>query len=52
MKPYLEKKSQKMAGGVAQEAGPEFKPQYCKKKKKKKERGKGKKGREGKEKKS
>jgi hypothetical protein len=29
------KKSQKSAGGVAQGEGPEFKPQYCKKKKKK-----------------
>jgi hypothetical protein len=27
------KKSQKTAGGVAQGVGPEFKPQYCKKKK-------------------
>jgi single-stranded DNA-specific DHH superfamily exonuclease len=27
--------SQKRAGGVAQGEGPEFKPQYCKKKKKK-----------------
>jgi hypothetical protein len=26
------------AGGVAQDESPEFKPQYCKKKKKKKER--------------
>jgi hypothetical protein len=26
----------KLAGGVAQGEGPEFKPQYCKKKKKKK----------------
>jgi hypothetical protein len=44
MRPYLEKKqtgqivhetlSQKRAGGVAQGAGPEFKPQYHKKKKK------------------
>jgi hypothetical protein len=31
-------KSQKRAGGVAQGMGPEFKPQYCQKKKKKKER--------------
>jgi hypothetical protein len=36
MKPYLEKNpSQKnRAGGVAQGEEPEFKPQYCKKKKK------------------
>jgi hypothetical protein len=33
-RPYLEKKqSQERAGGVAQGVGPEFKPQYCKKKK-------------------
>jgi hypothetical protein len=33
--PYLKKNlSQKSAGGVAQGKGPEFKPQYCKKKKK------------------
>jgi hypothetical protein len=31
--PYLEKNLHKRAGGVAQVAGPEFKPQYCKKKK-------------------
>jgi hypothetical protein len=32
---YLEKKtSQKRAGGVARGVGPEFKPQYCQKKKK------------------
>jgi hypothetical protein len=36
VRPYLEKNpSQKRAGGVAQGVGPEFKPQYCKKKKKK-----------------
>jgi hypothetical protein len=35
--------SQQRAGGVAWGAGPEFKPQYCKKKKKKKERKKEKK---------
>jgi hypothetical protein len=35
MRPYLEKTpSQKRAGGEAQGAGPEFKPQYHKKKKK------------------
>jgi hypothetical protein len=35
-RPYLEKKpSQKRAGGLAQGVGPEFKPQYCQKKKKK-----------------
>jgi hypothetical protein len=35
MRPYLEKTHHnKRAGGVAQEGGPEFKPQYCKKKKK------------------
>jgi hypothetical protein len=35
VKPYLEKPFTKnMAGGVAQGEGPEFKPQYCKKKKK------------------
>jgi hypothetical protein len=35
MRPYLKKKSlQKRAGGVAQGVDPEFKPQYCKKKKK------------------
>jgi hypothetical protein len=33
-RPYLEKKpSQKRAGGLAQGVGPEFKPQYCQKKK-------------------
>jgi hypothetical protein len=39
MRPYLskkKKKSQKWAGGLAQGVGPEFKPQYRKKKKKKK----------------
>jgi hypothetical protein len=30
--------TQKQAGGLAQDIGPEFKPQYAKKKKKKKER--------------
>jgi hypothetical protein len=36
MRPYFEKNlSQKRAGGVAQGMGPEFKPQYHKKKKKK-----------------
>jgi hypothetical protein len=35
MRPYLDKNpSQKRAGGVAQGVGPEFKPQYCKKRKK------------------
>jgi hypothetical protein len=35
VRPFLEKNpSQKRAGGVAQGVGPEFKPQYCKKKKK------------------
>jgi hypothetical protein len=29
------KTSQKKAGGMAQDVGPEFKPQYCKKKRKK-----------------
>jgi hypothetical protein len=35
MRPYLEKKAlhKKRAGGVAQGVGPEFKPQYCKRKK-------------------
>jgi hypothetical protein len=34
MRPYLEKyPSQNRAGGVAQGGGPEFKPQYRKKKK-------------------
>jgi hypothetical protein len=34
MRPYLEKSpSEKRAGGVAQGVGPEFKFQYCKKKK-------------------
>jgi hypothetical protein len=38
MRPYLEKNpSQKRAGGVAQGVGPEFKSQYCKKKKKRQE---------------
>jgi hypothetical protein len=32
----LKNPSQKRAGGVAQGEAPEFKPQYCKKKKKKK----------------
>jgi hypothetical protein len=32
MRPYLKKiHHKKRAGGVAQDAGPEFKPQYCKK---------------------
>jgi hypothetical protein len=36
MRSYLEKKiHQKRAGVVAQGEDPEFKPQYCKKKKKK-----------------
>jgi hypothetical protein len=36
MRHYLEKNlSQKRTAGVAQGVGPEFKPQYCKKKKKK-----------------
>jgi hypothetical protein len=34
MRPYLEKTLHKRAGGVAQGVGPEFKPQYRKKKKK------------------
>jgi hypothetical protein len=35
MRPYLEKTHHKKgAGGVTQGEGPEFKPQYCKKKKK------------------
>jgi hypothetical protein len=34
MRTYLEKNpSQKRAGRMAQGVGPEFKPQYCKKKK-------------------
>jgi hypothetical protein len=32
-RPYLKKKSQKGAGGVAQGIGPEFKPQHSKEKK-------------------
>jgi hypothetical protein len=32
VRPYLEKKSQKLADGVAQGVGLEFKPQYQKKK--------------------
>jgi hypothetical protein len=37
VRPYLEKNpSQKRAGGVAQGVGPEFKSQYCKKRKNKK----------------
>jgi glutamine amidotransferase-like uncharacterized protein len=35
VRPYLEKTLHKKGGGVAQGVGPEFKPQYCKKKKKK-----------------
>jgi hypothetical protein len=36
VRPYLEKNpSQKRAGGIAQGVGPEFKPQYLKKKPKK-----------------
>jgi hypothetical protein len=34
--PMLKNPSQKRAGGVAQGEGPEFKPQYCQKKKKEK----------------
>jgi hypothetical protein len=37
MRPYLEKpftQTQKSSGGVARGVDPEFKPQYCKKKKK------------------
>jgi hypothetical protein len=34
----LSQKDPKRAGGVAQGVGPEFRPQYCKKKKKKKEK--------------
>jgi hypothetical protein len=30
--PISKKKLQKRTGGVAQDIGPEFKPQYCKKK--------------------
>jgi hypothetical protein len=38
-RPYLEKNaSQKRAGGVVQDVGPEFKPQYRKTKNKKKQR--------------
>jgi hypothetical protein len=33
VRPNIKKKSQKRAGGVAQGIGPEFKPQYLKKKK-------------------
>jgi hypothetical protein len=36
MRPYQKNQSQKRGGGVAQGVGPEFKPQYCKKKKKEK----------------
>jgi hypothetical protein len=37
MRPYLKKNLHKnRVDGVAQSEGPEFKPQYCKKKKKKK----------------
>jgi hypothetical protein len=37
VRPYLEKTHhKKRAGGVAQDVGPEFKPQYHKKKKKRK----------------
>jgi hypothetical protein len=32
--PISKKPFTKRAGGVAQDVGPEFKPQYCKKKKK------------------
>jgi hypothetical protein len=40
MRPYLKKKKKTLtkkerSGGVAQGVGPEFKPQYCKKKKRK-----------------
>jgi hypothetical protein len=36
LRPYLGRNpSQERAGGVAQDVGPEFKPQHCKKKKKK-----------------
>jgi hypothetical protein len=36
-RPYLKKTHHnKRAGGVAQGVGPEFKPQYCKKKREKK----------------
>jgi hypothetical protein len=42
LRPYLKKKnSQKKAGGVAQDVGPEFKPQYQKKKKKREVKTKG-----------
>jgi hypothetical protein len=34
----LKKTLQKRVGGVAQGVGPDFKPQYCKKKKKKEKR--------------
>jgi hypothetical protein len=37
VRPYLEK-TKKRAGGVAQDIGPEFKPQYCQKKKKEKKK--------------
>jgi hypothetical protein len=41
VRPYLEKTpSQKRAGRVAQDVGPEFKPQYCHKKKKNMDYGK------------
>jgi hypothetical protein len=33
--PISKNPSQKLVGGVAQSESPEFKPQYCKKKKKK-----------------
>jgi hypothetical protein len=33
MRPCLNNTHHKKAGGVAQGVGPEFKPQYCKKKK-------------------
>jgi hypothetical protein len=36
--PISKNPSQKRAGGVAQSLGPEFKPQYCKKRKKRKEK--------------
>jgi hypothetical protein len=36
--PILKNSSQKRAGRVAQDVGPEFKPQYTTKKKKKKKR--------------
>jgi hypothetical protein len=48
MRPYLEKNpSQKRAGGVAQDVGPEFKSQYCKERERQRERERDKVGRNG-----